>query len=274
MRRGKSSRLGRACGPCAGNGESSRAATAAELQSYVFADDQGATGDLGVFGATDFATSRIDRGWPARGMRFTSFFARRLLCGRVAHGAGLTGSYPIRGRGARATTKRNSPYACTREESPAAFRAAGGRLRDRHDRQGRYHPARRRGWRSRGSTRCGAASTSGSAWVGANDSGEVHWVHRNEERASRSRRGLDDLTRRYTDEALSFIPAPRGGGRSFSTWPIPCRTSCSGASEPFRAAAPSVGLYGDVIAELDASTGEILDLPPRVADRLGRTSRP
>ena len=58
----------------------------------VFADDQG-YGDLGVFGATDFDTPRIDR-MAREGMRFTSFYAQP-VCG-PSRTALLTGSYPIR----------------------------------------------------------------------------------------------------------------------------------------------------------------------------------
>ena len=58
----------------------------------VFADDQG-YGDLGVFGATDFETPRIDR-MAHEGMRFTSFYAQP-VCG-PSRTALLTGSYPIR----------------------------------------------------------------------------------------------------------------------------------------------------------------------------------
>ena len=58
----------------------------------VFADDQG-YGDLGVFGATDFKTPRIDQ-MAREGMRFTDFYAQP-VCG-PSRTALLTGSYPIR----------------------------------------------------------------------------------------------------------------------------------------------------------------------------------
>ena len=58
----------------------------------LFADDQG-YGDLGVFGATDFKTPRIDR-MAREDMIFTDFYAQP-VCG-PSRTALLTGSYPIR----------------------------------------------------------------------------------------------------------------------------------------------------------------------------------
>ena len=162
----------------------------------VFADDQG-YGDLGVFGATDFDTPRIDR-MASEGMRFTSFYAQ-VLCG-PSRTALLTGSYPIR-VAEYGNEKRSFPYVHEQEILlPSLLQAAGyatGMIGKVDITQ------RRRGWRSElNPVRRGFDEWFGV--VGANDSGEVHWVHRNEERIEESA-GLDDLTRRYTDEALSFI---------------------------------------------------------------------
>lgn len=228
----------------------------------VFADDQG-YGDLGVFGATDFATSRIDR-MAGKGMRFTSFFAQ-VLCG-PSRTALLTGSYPIR-VAEHGNEKRNFPYVHEEEILlPSVLQAAGyatGMIGKVDITQ------RRRGWRPElNPVRRGFDEWFGV--VGANDSGEVHWVHRNEERLEESA-GLDDLTRRYTDEALSFIR--RHAERPFLLYVAHTMPPVVlGASEPFRGGSER-GLYGDVIAELDASTGEILDLL-RELQIAGRTSRP
>ena len=65
------------------------------------------------------------------------------------------------------------------------------------------------------------------------------------------------LTRRYTDEAVKFIRAHRQGpfflyfAHSFPHVPL-------FASERFFGKSPA-GLYGDVIEEIDASVGEVLD---------------
>ena len=53
-----------------------------------------------MFGATDFATPRIDR-MASEGMRFTSFYAQ-VLCG-PSRTALLAGSYPARCAGSTAT---------------------------------------------------------------------------------------------------------------------------------------------------------------------------
>ena len=215
----------------------------------VFADDQG-YGDLGLFGATDFATPRIDR-MASEGMRFTSFYAQ-VLCG-PSRTALLTGSYPIR-VAEYGNEKRNFPYVHEEEVLlPSVLQAAGyatGMIGKVDITQ------RRRGWRPElNPVRRGFDEWFGV--VGANDSGEVHWVHRNEERIEESA-GLDDLTRRYTDEALSFIR--RHAERPFFLYVAHTMPHVVlGAGEPFRGGSER-GLYGDVIEELDASTGEILDL--------------
>ena len=84
----------------------------------VFADDQG-YGDLGVFGATDFETPRIDR-MAHQGMRFTSFYAQP-VCG-PSRTALLTGSYPIRVAEYR-NQKNNFPYV-PRAGDPAPRRSS------------------------------------------------------------------------------------------------------------------------------------------------------
>ena len=215
----------------------------------VFADDQG-YGDLGVFGATDFRTPRIDR-MAREGMRFTDFYAQT-VCG-PSRTALLTGSYPIR-VGEYGNEKNTFPYVHEEEILlPKVLQEAGyatgmiGKVDITQRRRG-FKPAVnpvRRGF---------------DYWfgvVGANDSGEVHWVYRNEERIQESA-GVDDLTRRYTDEALNFIRANRD--RPFFLYIAHTMAHVVlGVTEPFRGRSER-GLYGDVIQELDASTGEIVDL--------------
>ena len=242
---------GSAAPTVAGSPAPARAPGQSERPNFVivFADDQG-YGDLGVFGATDFATPRIDR-MAGEGMRFTSFYAQ-VLCG-PSRTALLTGSYPIR-VAEYGNEKRSFPYVHEEEILlPSVLQAAGyatGMIGKVDITQ------RRRGWRPElNPVRRGFDEWFGV--VGANDSGEVHWVHRNEERIEESA-GLDDLTRRYTDEALSFIR--RHAERPFFLYVAHTMPHVVlDASQPFRGRSER-GLYGDVIEELDASTGEILDL--------------
>ena len=215
----------------------------------VFADDQGYA-DLGVFGATDFKTPRIDQ-MAREGMRFTNFYAQP-VCG-PSRTALLTGSYPIR-VGEYGNEKNNFPYVHEKEILlPKVLQQAGyatgmiGKVDITQRRRGfkpELNPVRR-GF---------------DYWfgvVGANDSGQVHWVHRNEEKIEETA-GVDDLTRRYTDEALAFIR--KNKDRPFFLYIAHTMAHVVlGATEPFRGRSER-GLYGDVIEELDASTGEIVDL--------------
>ncbi len=215
----------------------------------VFADDQG-YGDLGVFGATDFKTPRIDQ-MAREGMRFTDFYAQT-VCG-PSRTALLTGSYPIR-VAEYGNEKNGFPYVHEKEILlPKVLQEAGyatgmiGKVDITQRRRGfkpELNPVRR-GF---------------DYWfgvVGANDSGEVHWVYRNEERIQESA-GVDDLTRRYTDEALQFIR--HNQDRPFFLYIAHTMAHVVlGVTEPFKGRSER-GLYGDVIEELDASTGEIVDL--------------
>ncbi len=215
----------------------------------VFADDQG-YGDLGVFGATDFKTPRIDQ-MARKGMRFTNFYAQP-VCG-PSRTALLTGSYPIR-VAEYGNEKRFFPYVHEKEILlPKMLQQAGyatGMIGKVDITQ------RRRGFKPELSpVRRGFDSWFGV--VGANDDGEVHWVYRDEERIEESA-AVDDLTRRYTDEALAFIRNNKD--RPFFLYVAHTMAHVVlGATEPFRGRSER-GLYGDVIEELDASTGEIVDL--------------
>ena len=215
----------------------------------VFADDQG-YGDLGVFGATDFKTPRIDR-MASEGMKFTDFYAQP-VCG-PSRAALLTGCYPIR-IGEYGNEKNYFPYVHEKEILlPRVLQNMGyatgmiGKVDITKRRTGfkpEVNPVRR-GF---------------DYWfgvVGANDDGQVHWVYRNEDRIEESA-GVDDLTRRYTDEALAFIRNNRD--RPFFLYIAHTMAHVVlGVTEPFRGRSER-GLYGDVIEELDASTGEIVDL--------------
>ena len=215
----------------------------------VFADDQG-YGDLGVFGATDFSTPRIDQ-MAREGMKFTDFYAQ-VVCG-PSRTALLTGSYPIR-VGEYGNEKNSFPYVHEQEILlPAVLQQAGyatgmiGKVDITQRRRGfkpELNPVRR-GF---------------DYWfgvVGANDSGKVDWVHRNEQMVEEYA-GVDDLTRRYTDEALAFIR--RNEGRPFFLYIAHTMAHVVlGVTEPFKGRSER-GLYGDVIEELDSSTGEIIDL--------------
>jgi len=204
---------------------------------------------LGVYGATDFATPRIDQ-MAREGLRFTDFYAQP-VCG-PSRTALLTGSYPIR-VGEFGNVKSYFPYVHKKEILlPKVLQEAGyatgmvGKVDITRRRQGfrpELNPVRR-----------GFDFWFGP--VGANDSGEVHWLHRNAERIEESTR-LADLTQRYTNEALAFI-------RSNKNTPFFLYIAHTMPHVVLDASNTNRGrtsrLFGDVIEELDASTGAIIDL--------------
>ena len=66
------------------------------------------------------------------------------------------------------------------------------------------------------------------------------------------------LTRRYTEEAVTFIDGHRGPAVLPLPRPQSCRTFRS-RGRPTFVGHSAAGMYGDVVEELDASTGRILD---------------
>jgi arylsulfatase A-like enzyme len=215
----------------------------------VFADDQGYA-DLGSFGATDFKTPHVDQ-LAREGMRFTDFYAQP-VCG-PSRTALLTGSYPIR-VAEFGNTKRSFPYVHSQEILlPKMLQDAGyatGMV-------GKVDITRRRaGYRPElNPVRRGFDFFFGV--IGANDSGHVSLLHRNEEMIE-EQAGLDDLTQRYTAEALGFI-------REHKDEPFFLYIAHTmphvvlAASKEFRGRSER-GLYGDVIEEIDDSTGRIVAL--------------
>jgi arylsulfatase A-like enzyme len=82
-------------------------------------------------------------------------------------------------------------------------------------------------------------------------------LYRNEEQLEADVADLSVLTGRYTDEAVRFMAA--AAGRPFFLYfahTFPHRPLA--VSEPF-AGTSAAGLYGDVVDEVDASVGRILD---------------
>ncbi len=214
----------------------------------ILADDQG-YGDLGVYGATDFATPHIDR-MAREGLRFTDFYAQP-RCG-PSRTALLTGSYPIR-VAEYDNKKRYFPYVHEEEILlPRMLQEAGyatgmiGKL-DITNRHTGFRPE------------LNPVNRGFDYWfgpVGANDSGEVRWMHRNQEMIEETS-GVADLTRRYTDEALDFIR--RSNGTPFFLYVAHTMPHVVlGASVDYPGRTPR--LYGDAMEELDASTGEIVEL--------------
>jgi len=215
----------------------------------ILTDDQGYQ-DLGCFGSPDIQTPNVDR-LASEGMIFTDFYAQP-LCG-PSRTALLTGCYPMR-VAEYGNLKRKFPYVHEKEILlPSVLRDAGyatgmiGKV-DITMRMRGFKPELnpvRRGF---------------DFWygvVGANDFVKTKEVYRNEVMIHDSM-PLERLTQNYTRQALDFIN--RSKKQPFFLYIAHTMPHIDlAASEQFRGKSER-GLYGDVIEELDWSTGQIVSL--------------
>jgi arylsulfatase A-like enzyme len=220
----------------------------------IFADDQGYA-DLGCFGATDIKTPNIDR-MAAEGIKFTDFYVAAPLCA-PSRAALMTGCYPKRVGLAQGVLRPDSkrgvnPKETTMAETLKSKGYATGCIGKWH--LGFVGPLR--------PTRQGFDFYYGL--YHNIDKPEVAYfagtdgvpIMRNEEVDLRPATP-EVLTELYTKEAINFITQNKD--KPFflylaHTMPhIPL-----GVSEKFKGSSDR-GLYGDVIQELDHSTGRILN---------------
>jgi len=213
----------------------------------VFADDLG-YGDLGCFGSPLIRTPRIDT-LAREGTRFTSFYAQT-VCG-PSRAALMTGCYPL-----RVATKGNQvevhPRLHTREVTLAEVLKTAG-----------YATAAFGKWDLAGHSQTAfepelmpnhqgfdtffGTPTSNDRFVN---------LYRNGDLVEKSA-DMDTLTQRYTDAAIAFIKENRD--RPFFVYlPHTMPHTRLGASKAFRGRSKR-GLYGDVVEEIDACTGRIVD---------------
>lgn len=223
----------------------------------ILADDLG-YGDLGVYGATTIRTPNLDR-MAAEGLRFTNYYAPASVC-TPTRAALMTGCYPMRvGLGYRvlfpySTTGLHPDEITVAEVLKEAGYATACVGKWHLGCQPKFLP-----------TRQGFDSYYGIPY--SNDMGKVdykliHYVSpplplMRDEKVVQSGPEQRDLTRLLTEEALRVIEANQN--KPFFLYlahhmphvPID-------ASEKFKGRSPH-GLYGDVVEELDWSTGAILD---------------
>ncbi len=242
------------CGPC----------FAQDLPNFVviFADDLG-YGDLGCYGNRHIRTPHLDR-MAAEGMRLTSFYAQN-VCG-PSRAALLTGCYPIR-LGEPGNTKGAHTILHPEEQTIAEVLAAKGYVSGL---VGKWHLAGG-GDRERGPgtgpykrelmpTRQGFDYFFGTpAHNGVTrEVDEQSWkteLMRGDE-VLESPTDLNLLTKRYTQEAISFVEKHRE--TPFFLYLAHTMPHVAlGASGEFSGQS-SRGLYGDVIEELDWSVGQVL----------------
>jgi len=229
----------------------------------LFADDLG-WGDVGCYGARGFETPRLDR-MAREGMRLTDFYVAGPVC-TPSRAALLTGRYPIRLGLAHRVLFPYSENGLAPEEVTIAevLRARGyataciGKWHLGH--QEEFMPLEQ-----------GFERFFGVPY--SNDMDGYYYAARDFQAPPlplyRDRVVVEEspdqslLTKRYTDEAIAFLEDC--GERPFFLYlphtmphkPIAASSAFAGRSH--------LGTYGDVIEELDDSTGRILD----ALDRLG-----
>jgi arylsulfatase A-like enzyme len=243
--------------------------SAAEKPNIVilFADDLG-YGDLGCYGHPSNRTPHLDR-MAAEGLRFTDFYSAAEVC-TPSRAALLTGRYPIRSGmcGGRRVLFPNSKGGLPPGEITLAEVLKDHGYATAHI--GKWHLGIHEGSRPLDQgfdysfglpysndmdARKGLPRGAASGPDPPSDGWNVPLVRNGEviERAA----DQATLTRRYTEEAIRFIHSNKE--RPFflylaHTMPhVPLF-----ASSEFKGNSPR-GIYGDVVAELDASAGKILE---------------
>jgi arylsulfatase A len=233
----------------------------------IFCDDLG-YGDLGCYGHPSIRTPNIDR-MAAEGLRFTDFYSTAEVC-TPSRAALMTGRYPVR------TGLCGDKLRVFRAKSTRGLAASEVTLAEALKEQG-YATACIGKWHlgikpEFNPTRHGFdyffglphsndmnPTTNAPRPAVALMDPQANWwkapLYRNEELIEQAT-DQAELTRRYTEESIRFIKNNRGKqfflylAHTFPHVPL-------FASTRFRGKSPR-GLYGDVVEELDWSTGEIL----------------
>jgi arylsulfatase A len=235
----------------------------------ILADDLG-YGDLSCYGHPSIRTPNLDR-MAGEGMRFTDFYVAACVC-TPSRAALLTGRLPIRngmsGDLQHRVQTRNSPGGLPPEEITIAraLKSKGYTTQC----IGKWHLGH---YPQNMPASHGFDAFYGLRWsndmepargipknASANLNPKVEWwnsaLMRNDQIIEQPT-DLHTLTKRYTDEAVTFIQQNRK--KPFflyfaHTYPhIPLF-----ASKQFQQTSPR-GLYGDVVEELDWSVGQVLD---------------
>ncbi|WP_430937118.1 sulfatase family protein [Saccharicrinis sp. 156] len=213
----------------------------------IFTDDQGYQ-DLGCYGSPNIKTPQIDK-MAKEGMRFTNFYVQP-ICG-PSRTALNTGCYPMRVAEV-GNIKRNHPMVHPKEIMLSSLLKQAG-----------YSTACIGKWDMNGH-KAGFArddiypdNFGFDYWFGTgsgNDGGHID-LWRNREVVEK-KAGMDLLVQKYHAEAINFIEQNKENPFFLYLAHTMPHTKL-GASEAFKGKSER-GLYGDVIGELDWSTGEIL----------------
>ena len=237
----------------------------------IFADDLG-YGDLGCYGHPTIRTPNLDR-MAAEGMRFTEFYSAAEVC-TPSRAALLTGRYPIRSgmchdqfRVLRPRSLGQLPdNEITLAEALKAKGYATGCIGKWHLGVPQFNPGghpRKHGFDFYfGLPHSNDMDPTPVAPKGAGKLAEqrAEWwnapLYRDDQIIERPT-DQTTLTRRYTDEAVKFIQ--RNKTKPFFLYfPHTFPHTPLFASKDFAGKSPR-GIYGDVVEELDASVGKVLD---------------
>ena len=217
----------------------------------IMADDLG-YGDLGIYGATLINTPHLDR-MANEGMRLDSFYASANTC-TPSRGGLLTGRYPIRLDLVMDVARPTNNIGLSPDEITIAeaLQAEG------------YRTAMIGKWHLGHQPERSPIHNGFDEFYGLLHSNDMHPLE-----LYRGEQVIEDpvdqstLTERYTAEAVRFIEANKDQPfflyvpHTFPHAPLYVSDQFEGQSD--------AGLYGDVVEELDWSTGEIL----ATLDRLG-----
>lgn len=223
--------------------------TAAERPNFViiFTDDQGYE-DVGCFGSPDIRTPRLDA-MAQEGMKFTSFYAQP-ICG-PSRAALMTGCYPLR-VAERGNTKQVHPILHEDEITIAEVLRTQGYATACFGKWDLAKHAQTGFFMDLLPTHQGFDYFYGTPT--SND--RIANLYRNEELIEPTT-NMATLTQRYTDEAIAFMR--KNQHQPFFVYiPHTMPHTRLAASADFKGRSKR-GLYGDVIEEIDACVGRILD---------------
>jgi len=236
--------LGVAATALAMPGCESRSASRKPNFIIIFTDDQGYA-DVGCFGAEGFETPNLDR-MAVEGAKFTDFYAAAPVCS-PSRAALLTGCYPMRVSIPRVLFPRDNIGLNPKEVTIADILKSRGYATCCI---GKWHLGHLPTFLP---TRQGFDYYFGIPY--SNDMSPVVLVE-NEETIER-KPDQSQLTRRYTEKAVEFIK--KNKDRPFFVYlPHTMPHVPLYVSDKFKGKS-KLGLYGDVIMEIDWSVGQILE---------------
>lgn len=212
----------------------------------ILADDLG-YGDLSAYGASDLPTPHVDR-LAREGIRFTAAYAAANTCS-PSRAALLTGRYPPR-TGVNAVIFHDSPDGLPPEEITLAelLRDAG------------YATAMVGKWHLGGSDAHMPWSQGFNEFFGVpNSNDERNFFLYEGRRRIAERVDQTTLLQRYTERALAIVARAAHAERPFFLYFAPNAPHVPLDPAPGFAGRTARGPYGDVVAELDASVGALLD---------------